>query len=123
MLLGKLLLKKFIADLFVSLCSYNPKNDGVQSMKPLISGVLSKIISLTVMYPATLVRTRIQQNQYLESTEMPKYVNLLDIIGKTWKLEGPRGFYKGYSACMLRTLPSSAIFWFFFEFFKETLPF
>lgn len=83
----------------------------------------SKIISLTLIYPASLVRTRFQQNQYIGDRSNPKYKNLRDVLWKTMKHEGFFGFYKGYAVALVGSLPANALFFFLFELFKKKLPF
>lgn len=81
------------------------------------------MIATTVMFPMTVVRTRMQQNQYHLKEGEAKYKNIIDVIAKTWRNEGMRGFFKGYLVSLMRNTPSSALFFFFFEFFKNNLPF
>lgn len=46
------------------------------------SGVISKAMAIYCTYPISTVRTRIQQNQFLDSTTSPKYKNIFDIVRK-----------------------------------------
>ena len=70
-------------------------------------------------YPLTTVRTRIQQNQYFEKDNQPKYKSVSDVIQKTFKHEGMGGFYKGVMASVVRGLPSKGFYFFFYEYFKN----
>ena len=74
------------------------------SIDPFYYGVTSKIITTMILYPLNLIRTRYQQNQYINIDE-PKYKNVGEIITKTWKNEGIRGFYKGIIPGLTRSLP------------------
>ena len=85
------------------------------------SGMLSKLLASFSVYPINVIRTRIQQNQYIESYKLTKYRGIIDCVSKTYHMEGVSGFYKGFLTSSLRTLPANGIFFFFFEFFKDKL--
>jgi solute carrier family 25 folate transporter 32 len=87
---------------------------------PALCGVMSKGITSFLLYPLNVMRTRIQQNQFVEGADM-KYKGLSDCFKKIWEIEGPRGFYKGFVASTMRSIPSNAIFFFFFEYYKKLL--
>jgi hypothetical protein len=53
--------------------------------KNFIAGALSKIVSGAIMYPLTTIRTRIQQNQFVNGSFDPKYKGVRDVILRTWK--------------------------------------
>jgi len=55
------------------------------------------------MYPLDLCKTKIQS----DSLRNPRYHGLLDTAKQTYKLEGFKGFYRGYVPCICRT-PFSA---------------
>lgn len=44
-----------------------------------------------------------------------KYDGMVDVIGKIWRLEGPKGFYRGLVPMLLKTTPSSAITFLVYE--------
>lgn len=83
-----------------------------------------------ILYPLTTIRTRIQQNQFISENdresakfklENSKYKNIFDVSEKIMKNEGIKGFYKGVVASLIRSAPSNAIFFFFYELFKTKL--
>lgn len=53
--------------------------------KNFIAGSISKIITGLIMYPLTTIRTRIQQNQYINGIPNAKYNDVWEIIFRTWK--------------------------------------
>jgi len=71
------------------------------------------------MYPFTTVRTRIQQNQYINNSKEQKYKGIWDVTSKTWKSEGVHGFYKGLGANILKGIPQKGIYFYFYELIKE----
>ena len=85
---------------------------------PAMCGIASKCLTSLMLYPINVIRTRIQQNQFIESPDM-KYKGIFDCAVKIRQLEGYRGFYKGFIPSTIRAVPSNAIFFFFFEYFKK----
>lgn len=85
----------------------------------------SKLTASSLLYPLTTIRTRIQQNQYYsiegQSEKKEKYKNIKDVIEKMWKYEGLKGFYKGFIANALKTVPSKGVFFVFYENLKDVL--
>ena len=79
----------------------------------------------------TTIRTRIQQNQFINGDEIKdkskfikentKYKNLFDVTNKIWEYEGMKGFYKGVVPSLIRSTPSNALFFFFYELFKTKM--
>ena len=99
-------------------------------IKPSINGVFSKMCTSILLYPLTTIRTRIQQNQFINGDplaaskfikENSKYKNVFDIAEKIYKFEGIRGFYKGIVPSLIRSTPSNAVFFFFYELFKTRI--
>ncbi len=71
----------------------------------LLASALSKMAASLATYPHEVIRTRLQ-NQ----TKKPyKYQGILHAIELMSKEEGIRGFYKGLSTNLVRTVPSSAM--------------
>lgn len=71
------------------------------------------------MYPLTTVRTRIQQNQFIDNNREEKYKGNWDIIIRTVREEGIRGFYKGLWANVLKGIPQKGIYFYFYELIKR----
>lgn len=106
--------------------SHNYKN----IIKPSFNGFLSKMTTTLILYPLSTIRTRIQQNQFIKEEinetlifdkQHSKYKNIQDVIFKIWGLEGFKGFYKGITASIMRSAPANAVFFFFYEFFKNQI--
>lgn len=81
-----------------------PINQKLGSTEYLIMASLSKIFAATVTYPYQVVRSRLQ-NQHT----IAQYNGALDIIRKTLRYEGVKGFYKGLVPSVLRVTPACAL--------------
>ncbi|RWS11821.1 mitochondrial folate transporter/carrier-like protein [Dinothrombium tinctorium] len=69
---------------------------------------LSKLFAASITYPYQVVRARLQ-DQHNE------YKGLIDVIRKTWRLEGIKGFYKGIVPNLLRVVPATALTFIVYE--------
>lgn len=88
--------------------------------KNFICGGFSKIFSVFVSYPITTVRTRIQQNQYINSN-VQKYGSALEITTRAIREEGMTGLYKGVTANMMRGVSQKGIYFYFYQIFKQSM--
>lgn len=71
----------------------------------LLASALSKMAASLATYPHEVIRTRLQSQ-----TRKPyKYNGIIHAIKVMSKEEGVRGFYKGLSTNLVRTVPSSAL--------------
>jgi solute carrier family 25 (mitochondrial folate transporter), member 32 len=95
---------------------YNRLNipESAMEEKNFICGGISKILSGLIMYPLTTVRTRIQQNQFIRYGNEQKYKGNWDIITRTAREEGMRGFYKGLWANIIKGIPQKGIYFYFY---------
>ena len=76
----------------------------------LVGGGLAGLFSVSITYPTDLVRRRLQLQGF--DSSVPKYNGILDAIGKIYKYEGMKGFYRGLGATYIKTGPAVAIqFW------------
>ncbi|KAG5464528.1 hypothetical protein LSCM1_00718 [Leishmania martiniquensis] len=76
---------------------------GREVMVPVFSGMAAGISFWTSNYPCDLVKSRMQASA--------AKLSILDIVRSTYATGGVRAFYVGYTACLLRTLPSNASLW------------
>lgn len=82
---------------------YNlPIDDKLGTVQYLTFAALSKLFAASVTYPYQVVRARLQ-DQYKE------YSGLLEVIKRTWRYEGFKGFYKGIVPNLLKVTPATAI--------------
>ncbi|CAG9539812.1 unnamed protein product [Cercopithifilaria johnstoni] len=76
-----------------------PADHTLGSVDCLVYSALSKVISTTITFPYQVQRTRLQDHH-------AKYNGICDLISKTYRMEGLRGFYKGLLMGNLRQLPN-----------------
>lgn len=53
--------------------------------KHFICGSISKVFSVLLSYPITTIRTRIQQNQFVDGSSQEKYCGIINLGQKTLK--------------------------------------
>ncbi len=76
-------------------------------------GGIAKAVSSTTTYPMAVVRARLFQTT--NSTTKNKYAGVTDCAKTMFRKEGIRGFYKGLSAGLMKTVPGSALTFMFYE--------
>lgn len=76
---------------------------------PCVSGGLARIISVSIIAPLELIRTKQAVNNK----------NAVDIYQNIMKIDGIKGLYTGWGSTISRDVPFSAIYWLFFEMFKS----
>ncbi|KPI89373.1 putative Mitochondrial carrier protein [Leptomonas seymouri] len=76
---------------------------GREVLVPILSGVAAGMCFWTSNYPCDFVKTRVQASR--------TRVSIPDVIRSTYKAGGIRGFYKGYTACIMRSAPANASVW------------
>lgn len=81
-----------------------PIDKKLSSVEYVIMAALSKIFASGTTYPYQVVRTRLQ-DQY----NVGRYNGAIDVVKKTWRFEGPLGFYKGLFPNLLRVTPACCI--------------
>lgn len=81
-----------------------PPNTRLSNLDVVTLSASSKIIAGGVTYPYQVLRARLQA--YDADKE---YRGVRDAIGKIWRDEGVRGFYRGLTPGLLRVLPSTCI--------------
>ena len=82
---------------------------------PMVAGCVARTLSVTVISPLELIRTKLQ------SRENYRYSELFPIIRNAVKQEGILSLWRGLSAMLLRDVPFSMVYWLGFEQFKVFL--
>ncbi|KAF8763643.1 Mitochondrial folate transporter/carrier like protein [Argiope bruennichi] len=79
-----------------------PVDDKLGTLQYLSFAAMSKLFAASVTYPYQVIRARLQ-DQYKE------YSGVLEVVRRTWRYEGIKGYYKGIVPNMLRVVPATAI--------------
>lgn len=77
---------------------------------------VSKMMASLITYPHEILRTRMQLKSNLPARIQRK---LIPMIRTTYRNEGFKAFYSGFTANLLRTVPASAITLVSFEYFRD----
>jgi len=80
------------------------------NLDTLVFSGLSKVFAGSLTYPFQVIRARLQT---YDAEVM--YTNARDVVGKVWRREGVRGFYKGLGPNLLRVVPSSCVTFLVYE--------
>lgn len=83
----------------------------ISAPKLCLFGGLSGYAMWLSVYPVDFVKSRIQT----DDLDNPKYKNVRDVIKKTFKAEGIKGFFKGFTPTILRAAPANAATFYAFE--------
>lgn len=95
---------------------YNNTTNEMNISRLIISSCISKMIASLFTYPHEILRTRLQLK-----SKGDQHLSLHKLIKLTYNVEGMRGFYSGFIANLIRTVPSSGITLVSFEYFKKNL--
>ncbi|CAG2106901.1 unnamed protein product [Medioppia subpectinata] len=77
-------------------------NEKLDTGAYLCCAALSKLFAVTITYPQQLLRARLQDQH-------SSYKGLLDVIKRTWRYEGVRGYYKGLLPNLIKVTPACAL--------------
>jgi solute carrier family 25 carnitine/acylcarnitine transporter 20/29 len=76
-----------------------------------LSGGLSGYMYWLPWYPLDMIKSKMQA----DSLANPRYGSWIDCAKKTMEAEGVKGFYKGFTPCLLRAFPANAATFLAFE--------
>ncbi|KAM9894658.1 hypothetical protein OXX79_008556 [Metschnikowia pulcherrima] len=83
----------------------------------IFASVVSKTISMTLLYPTQVIRSRIQSYNFENENR-----SIINVTKKIWHSEKSlKGFYRGLSTNILRVLPSTCITFLTYETTKKYL--
>jgi len=64
------------------------------------------------VYPVDVIKSKLQTDGFGKDA---KYQGIVDCIAKTYRADGVRGFYRGFTPCLLRAAPVNASTFMAFE--------
>lgn len=86
------------------------------------AGMLAEAFCCVLFVPVDVMKERMQiqsKLQYSGSNSAPYYKNSFDAIVTILRVEGIRGLYRGYAATLMSFGPFSALYFMFYEEFKN----
>jgi len=83
------------------------KQEALQAMV-LLFGMVTKLVSLSVTYPYRVFQTGMMDG-----------LSFSQVFQKTYNQQGIRGFFAGYSLCVLRCVPPAGFMFLIIEFVKS----
>lgn len=84
------------------------------SEKLMLAGGLAGVGAWMGMWPMDVIKTRMQVQPF-HTAKTRSYTGIIDCAHQLWRQEGPRGFFRGFSAGMLRAFPVNAVTWLLYE--------
>ncbi|KOS12964.1 mitochondrial nad transporter [Malassezia pachydermatis] len=93
---------------FKSMTSEGKRGDPLSPGSILLCSGASKMLASLATYPHEVLRTRMQMQQPTGTTG-EKYTGFLQTITSIARKEGFRGFYRGMSVNLVRTVPNSGL--------------
>ncbi|KAK1329178.1 hypothetical protein QTO34_011358 [Cnephaeus nilssonii] len=99
------LTRKFVSD-------YSQSN----TVKSLVAGGSASLVAQSITVPIDVVSQHLMMQRKGE-----KVGRFQDIIKQILRVDGLRGFYRGYVASLLTYIPNSAVWWPFYHFYAEQL--
>ncbi|KAK3105608.1 hypothetical protein FSP39_001623 [Pinctada imbricata] len=83
---------------------YGGKMESGDWWKPMAAGGTARAISVTVISPVEMIRTKMQSQRL-------GYSQIVMAVKRTFREMGVRGLYKGWAPTIWRDVPFSALFW------------
>lgn len=97
----------------------NPEIQQPSVLSLLAFGMISGTVGATIVYPLSLVRTRLQAQG--TPSHPQRYKSAFDVIQKTYSKESVRGFYKGLVPTLMKVVPAISISYVVYERTKRSL--
>ncbi|XP_054718507.1 mitoferrin-2-like [Uloborus diversus] len=96
--------------------TYNP-------LAHMFSGAISGAFAAAVTTPLDVCKTLLntQEQQALNLTKQTQISGLINAATVIYRFSGPRGYFRGMQARVIYQVPSTAIAWSVYEFFKYTI--
>uniref|UniRef100_A0AAR2M4Q7 Solute carrier family 25 member 32 n=2 Tax=Pygocentrus nattereri TaxID=42514 RepID=A0AAR2M4Q7_PYGNA len=79
-----------------------PSDAKLNPLEYITMAALSKVFAVATTYPYQVIRARLQDQHN-------SYGGVVDVIRRTWRNEGPLGFYKGMVPNLIRVTPACCI--------------
>jgi len=92
------------------------KRFGKKTLGPVVGGCIAGIIAATLGCPFNVVKVQMQTNR------KDVYRDTWQAVREVWRAGGPLGFYRGYSASLIMSVPSTTFYLGAYGYLREALP-
>jgi len=83
------------------------KVEDLSPLMVLLAGGLGGMAFWAFTYPTDVIKSSLQTDSPVRSER--KYANYMDAVRKIHKADGIKGFFKGFTPCMIRSFPANAV--------------
>ncbi|XP_048376430.1 solute carrier family 25 member 44a [Stegostoma tigrinum] len=102
------------------------------AIKSLVAGGAASLVAQSIIVPIDIISQHLMiaghkgyLGRFKLSTTEGKYKKAFgqtqEVITHIFRLDGPKGFYRGYLASLMTYIPNSAVWWPFYHFYAEQL--
>lgn len=98
----------------------NPRGEYSPSSH-VIAGALAGGVAAGVTTPLDVAKTLLQTRGTSQDSELRRVRGMWDAFGIIWTRDGMKGFFRGMSPRVLTHMPSNALCWLSYEFFKVAI--
>jgi len=97
---------------------HRPTSSKLDNDATVVISTLAKIVAGAVTYPHQVIRSRMQNHE----AEARFGKGIMGVVSRTWREEGPRGFYRGVVLGMVRVMPATWVTFLVYENVRFYLP-
>ncbi|XP_043536092.1 solute carrier family 25 member 44a [Chiloscyllium plagiosum] len=102
------------------------------AVKSLVAGGAASLVAQSIIVPIDIISQHLMVaghkgnlGRFKLSSNDRKYKQAFgqtqEVVTQIFRLDGPKGFYRGYLASLMTYIPNSAIWWPFYHFYAEQL--
>jgi len=95
------------------------KVETLPAWKVLMAGGISGMAYWVFAFPADVVKSSIQADS--PDASKKRYHGIMDTIKKVYQANGFRGFWKGFTPCIIRSFPANAVCFFGYEYTRKII--
>ncbi|XP_075463931.1 solute carrier family 25 member 44 isoform X4 [Ascaphus truei] len=111
---------------------YVSRYSSSNTVKSLVAGGSASLVAQTITVPIDVISQHLMMQRQGETMgrfrvraangkQPVVFGQTKDIIFQIFRLDGPKGFYRGYVASLLTYIPNSAVWWPFYHLYAEQL--
>src|SRR4051812_37944741 len=91
----------------------------LSAQKVLMAGGIAGMGYWAATYPIDVIKSTMQTDSTVYAER--KYKTIVETATKIWKRSGWRGFWKGFTPCMLRSFPANAVCFLGYEYIRKMI--